>query len=60
MHFFEVIVPLKKGNINPHTLVKGREPIQFHHIVSRTTIYAHLFFVNSVNFFDKINKLHMN
>lgn len=44
MHLFEVIVPLKKGNINPHTLVKGREPIQFHHIVSRTTIYAHLFF----------------
>lgn len=44
MHFFEVIVPLKEGNINPHTLVKGREPIQFHHIVSRTTIYAHLFF----------------
>lgn len=27
MHLFEIIEHLKKGNINPQTLVKGREPI---------------------------------
>lgn len=29
MHLFESIEHLKKGNINPQTLVKGREPIDF-------------------------------